>query len=245
MTNPAVWSPEDDAILRQLWAETEDTVTAIARAVRRRQSSVRSRAELLGLPPRERRPDILEWNEAQLATLRDRFAAGDSFSQIAALIGGGCSRNAALGKAHRLGLTRGAILNRHPRPARKPKPPRPAKPVLRAARPQPAPKPAKPRLAIHGNGAVVEVAKAPPPLAMLKRRAFEPLQNAPPKPWIERRDGECTWPVGDGMSCCAPVHKRGWCWEHHCLGTVPTRARSEAEIKADAARRFKAQRRAA
>lgn len=238
MSNPKPWPADDDVILRQIWEETSDSVTAIALRLHRRQSTVRARAELLGLPPRERRPDILEWNDRQIAILRDRFAAGDSFSQIAVQIGDGCTRNGALGKAHRLGMSRGPDLNRSGRAVTKATPRPPRAPPVKAApyvangvntrvarKPAPAPKPpAKPKFAIHGNGAVIEIAQAPPPLVPMRHRAFEPLPGTSPRPWMDREAGECTWPVGEGLSCCAPIHKRGWCLTHFTVGVVPAKA---------------------
>lgn len=44
------------------------------------------------------------WTDEQIATLKRMRATGHSFSQVARAIGGGMSRNAVIGKAHRLGL---------------------------------------------------------------------------------------------------------------------------------------------
>lgn len=47
------------------------------------------------------------WNDARDAMLRTRFTEGLTASQIARAIGGGLTRNAVIGRLHRLGLRRG------------------------------------------------------------------------------------------------------------------------------------------
>jgi GcrA cell cycle regulator len=44
------------------------------------------------------------WTDIRLDILKRAWAAGKSANQIADLIGDGCSRNAVIGKVHRLGL---------------------------------------------------------------------------------------------------------------------------------------------
>lgn len=45
------------------------------------------------------------WDDATVELLKGGVREGLSYSQIARLIGRGCTRNGALGKAHRLGIT--------------------------------------------------------------------------------------------------------------------------------------------
>lgn len=53
-------------------------------------------------------PHVVDWSDdIKIALLKKGVAEGVSYSEIARRIGDGCSRNAALGKAHRLGLTGG------------------------------------------------------------------------------------------------------------------------------------------
>lgn len=68
----------------------------------------------------------LEWNDDQVALLKREWAAGKTAARIAALLGGAATRNAVVGKAHRLGLAGRASPIKH-RPGNatsKPKPPR-------------------------------------------------------------------------------------------------------------------------
>ena len=46
-----------------------------------------------------------EWTEARTELLKRLWLAGDSARAIAEKLGGGMTRNAVIGKAHRLGLT--------------------------------------------------------------------------------------------------------------------------------------------
>jgi len=48
----------------------------------------------------------MTWTEERIELLAKLWSEGLSASQIAAELGGGMSRNAVLGKAHRLGLVR-------------------------------------------------------------------------------------------------------------------------------------------
>src|SRR5271169_6415083 len=78
----------------------------------------------------------MEWNNERIEQLRSLWRDGLSASQIAAVLGG-ITRNAVIGKAHRLGLTGrpSPIKNRGAGPAR-PRPPR----RPRAERLSPAPR---------------------------------------------------------------------------------------------------------
>lgn len=52
------------------------------------------------------------WTEARIEKLKKLYEAKYSFAVIAEMLGGGISRNAAIGKAHRLGLHRGNFEHR-------------------------------------------------------------------------------------------------------------------------------------
>lgn len=79
----------------------------------------------------------------------------------------------------------------------------------------------RPKLRLAGGGVVFEVAVAPPPLVVVGEAAWDALPDTAPRPWEERTTEQCSWPVGDGLSCCEPVHKFGWCASHHEAGRVP------------------------
>ncbi len=67
-----------------------------------------------------------EWNESRMELLKRLWIAGESARAIAEKLGSGITRNAVIGKAHRLGLTgKHGIKDVAIRPAQR-SPPKPA-----------------------------------------------------------------------------------------------------------------------
>ena len=130
---------------------------------------------------------ILSWTDERVTLLRPLWEDGQSASKIAAQLGG-VTRNAVIGKVHRLGLS-GRVL----------------KPVedATAARRKPAQE-----VEIETAIAVVEV-EAPEPLAILSHRPAPdfPVPAAKPEPValaasqrvtiMDLRESMCRWPIGD------------------------------------------------
>ena len=92
----------------------------------------------------------MSWTDERIATLKKMWEGGSTASQIAEELGG-VSRNAVIGKAHRLGLKSRpspvkAAEKKNAAPKPKPAAPKPApkKVAPRAAAPAPAPAPAQP-----------------------------------------------------------------------------------------------------
>ena len=54
----------------------------------------------------------MSWTEQQIQMLKDMWGHGFSASDIAGRLGGGLTRNAVIGKAHRLKLSAGAAAAR-------------------------------------------------------------------------------------------------------------------------------------
>ena len=119
------------------------------------------------------------WTEERVATLRKAWLEGLSARQIATQLGG-VTRNAVIGKAHRLGLS-GAVP--HTPPPRRVRPARPARPRLR--------RPDRPQ---------------PPPSAPVARRAILPEGPGLITCLTALRGPVCKWPIGDprkpGFSFC-------------------------------------------
>ena len=85
----------------------------------------------------------LPWTEDRVEQLKKMWAEGLSASQIAAKLAGGVTRNAVIGKVHRLGLSNrnGGGGSSAEAPAKaEPK----AAPETKAAKPAPAPEPPMP-----------------------------------------------------------------------------------------------------
>ena len=167
----------------------------------------------------------MSWTDERVETLKRMWAEGQSASQIAKELGG-VTRNAVIGKVHRLGLSNrageGAAAaddSDQPSPARsEPSSPKPAEPA--AAKPAAAPKPAPERAAPQAAPAAPASGATVTPLPI--RKAIIPAgQPLPPQPSaneispealasvreVEKRakkltlmeltERTCKWPIGD------------------------------------------------
>ncbi len=103
----------------------------------------------------------MSWTDERIATLKKMWEGGSTASQIADELGG-VSRNAVIGKAHRLGLkARPSPVKANEKKVEKPKPepkppaksPAPARPAPKKAEPKPAPIPARPEPEVAGPSA--------------------------------------------------------------------------------------------
>jgi GcrA cell cycle regulator len=142
------------------------------------------------------------WSPDRVETLKALWAEGYSAGQIAVQLGA-VTRNAVIGKVHRLGLPGRAVASR--KPPRRTMPRRgPGGAMLRG---KPAPKP-----------------EAVPPLP-------DPSPAAPALmlPVAKLTAGTCRWPLGDpkrpGFGFCGhrPAHGSPYCAAHKRLGTRPRR----------------------
>ncbi len=126
----------------------------------------------------------MAWTDERVELLKKLWSEGLSASQIAGRIGG-VSRNAVIGKVHRLGLSGRATTTRM-----KSHRPRPRMAQTTAKRPQ------KPRFAQVGNPAVRA-------LYQPDAEPFVPAQEEPVIPVKERKsiqtlaECNCRWPIGD------------------------------------------------
>ena len=149
------------------------------------------------------------WSEDRVELLSKLWAEGLSASQIAAALGGGVTRNAVIGKVHRLGLSGRA------------------KPGS-ASSPRPAP---KPRPAVQAGAPAEGVRAAPAREATGSPNGGGPVDmrwaNEPALPESQRvsilelRDSMCRWPIGDpskpdfGFCGGSAVASLPYCG-HHC-----------------------------
>lgn len=166
----------------------------------------------------------MEWNDDAITQLRSLWTEGHSTAEIGRRMG--ISKNAVVGKAHRLGLVaRPSPIRRDPAAGTAPRPalPRrvsgPTLPPLSAVPPT-APLPSLP-------------AAAPPPARPAARPpAAPPLQAVPSRP-APRRMMACCWPIGEpgmpGFHFCDAEALAGkpYCAEHAQLAYVKVRDRRE------------------
>lgn len=137
------------------------------------------------------------WTDERVELLKKMFQDGLSASQIAKQLGG-VTRNAVIGKVHRLGLNGRAT---------------PSKPALRAPRPKPPPAPTKPR------------AIAPPVAAALPVVRY--VEEEPGSATILTLGAHmCKWPIGDpatdSFTFCGRRSGNGpYCPEHKRVAHQP------------------------
>jgi GcrA cell cycle regulator len=136
----------------------------------------------------------MEWTEERTTLLRTLWLQGQTASQIAERLGG-VTRNAVIGKAHRLGLSS------RPSPIRQ-------RPAARPSVQAPAPSAARMHAAEPAKPAV-----APAPVPQMAPTAARTVKAAP-------GSRACMWPVGDPKQpgfhfCGAPAEPgRPYCAGH-------------------------------
>jgi GcrA cell cycle regulator len=189
----------------------------------------------------------MSWTDERVELLKKMWSDGQSASQIAKELGG-VTRNAVIGKVHRLGLsnrTAGA-------PPSKPEPVAPkAKPM--AAKPEAKPKPAPKTEAARPQAAAPETKSAVP----ARRQIIPAGQPLPPQPsaneispealakvnevekkakkisLMELTERTCKWPVGDPATpdfwfCGLPVQAgKPYCEAHVGVAFQPMSSRRD------------------
>jgi GcrA cell cycle regulator len=143
------------------------------------------------------------WTEDRVNTLRKMWTEGYSASQIAKELGG-VTRNACIGKIHRLGMNRAGGMRRAPNVN--------AVRTARIVRDKPIP---KPRLVY---------------VAPKENEPLEPLGETIEK----AKHGQCLWiegdPKQDGRICGRETGGHAYCQHHRAAVYVPTKKR---EVKHD------------
>lgn len=126
----------------------------------------------------------MSWTQERVDLLRKLWLEGLSAAQVAAELGAGVTRNAVIGKIHRLGLAERG------KPATAPRPRAP-----RASR-NPASESAARMPMVMGN---VALAAAPRPVALRVEVPQEDVvvQLSQRVTLMELRESTCRWPLGD------------------------------------------------
>lgn len=159
------------------------------------------------------------WNEERVALLRKLWTEGLSASQIAKQLGG-VTRNAVIGKVHRLGLAGRAT------------PSRPAKRPVRPARPR-VMSPTAPRMRLASSMPMVVI----PELEPLR---FEDGRTATV---LTLNESMCKYPIGDpaeaGFAFCGRAAPGGpYCQDHARLTYQPSQSRKRRTGEPDELRRM-------
>lgn len=166
--------------------------------------------------------DIMGWTDERVALLRKYWAEGLSASQISKQLGG-VTRNAIIGKVHRLGLS-GRATPSAKRPARPRRPPSPTAHLLAIAKAYVPPgEPVTPKM--------MAKARADHAAAIEASARLEPvvLEDGRPADVHRLDESMCKFPVGDpsdssfafcGRGVSAPG--RCYCADHERLCYIPT-----------------------
>ncbi len=166
----------------------------------------------------------MSWTDERVELLRQHWLEGKSASQIANLLGHGLTRNAVIGKVHRLGLAGRAKSpgsgSAHPRQTA----PRHAERRVSAPRAAAV----APRM-VHGATAL---AIAPQSLTEAAPEAYESvvLPMSLRVTIVELREAMCRWPLGDPASpefryCGSPSSSGPYCAHHAGLAYQPAQDR--------------------
>lgn len=164
----------------------------------------------------------MAWTEDRVATLSKLWAEGLSASQIAKQLGG-VTRNAVIGKVHRLGLSGRA------KPSR-PKPPR-AKTTARTAR---KPKAAKPKTTAVQPKSKVKPAPSQLPVSTEPPLEAKPLKDGTYATILTLTDHMCKFPIGDPSAeefrfCGRKTDPdEPYCTAHSMVAYQPSRRRNSS-----------------
>ncbi len=170
----------------------------------------------------------MSWTEERVETLKKLWTEGHSASQIAKELGG-VTRNAVIGKVHRLGLSGRAT------------PSRPVKRPTRLVRPKPATVVATPDVPKEED--VAAPVKAPSvPARANGSLAPIALENGETATVLNIKDSMCKWPIGDpadaSFAFCGRASPGGpYCSEHAKLAFQPQKKRTRATASYSGSRR--------
>ncbi len=167
----------------------------------------------------------LSWTDERVELLRKLWLEGLSASRIAAELAGGVTRNAVIGKVHRLGLS-GRIKAMAVEASTRARP--------GAIKPGPATRPMVSQAAVaavtQDNAVALRVGPPAPPIRSPgdKRVAFAENVTI-----MDLRESMCRWPVGDPSSAefryCgskAPIGAGPYCAHHSRMAYQPVQDRN-------------------
>jgi GcrA cell cycle regulator len=157
------------------------------------------------------------WTEDRVGALKKLWLEGQSASQIAKQLGGGVTRNAVIGKVHRLGLSGRAA------------PSQPARATFRPSRPRPAAQPTQTPSAPPRIEAVQPRAAAVPSVAST-------MPDLPGTATVMTLGAHmCKWPIGDPSSnefsfCGRRASESVYCVEHARVAYQPQVKRGATDL---------------
>lgn len=165
----------------------------------------------------------MSWTDERVEQLRQAWMEGKSASQIANLLGNGLTRNAVIGKVHRLGLAgRAKAAGATGTPAR-------SSPSQQSVRQVVSPRSAPAARIVRGATAL---ATQPQTVIDAEPQEIESvvLPMSVRVTIVELKEAMCRWPLGDPTSpefryCGSPSHAGPYCIYHGGLAYQPTDSR--------------------
>lgn len=159
----------------------------------------------------------MSWPDDHAEALRRYAAEGRSGGEMVKMLrkefGANYSRNACIGKVHRMGLQRGAEAGKLA-----------IGPNTRAAVSKPKPKPA---ILIAGGAVYTQPTDLRPPRSAIREEAFFALPKGDPVKLVDLHPLHCRWPLGDvdspSFGFCG-VRREGagpYCCEHEGVAYAP------------------------
>lgn len=191
----------------------------------------------------------MSWTDERVELLKKMWGEGQSASQIAKELGG-VTRNAVIGKVHRLGLSNRSTTTASPKTEAKAKPapkadPKPAAAQKERTQPKPAPEPAaaeeaKPTNVTPLRRQIVPAGQPLPPQPSANEispealaRVSEVEKKAKKISLLDLTEKTCKWPVGDPATddfwfCGLPSQAgKPYCEAHVGVAFQPMNARRD------------------
>jgi GcrA cell cycle regulator len=170
----------------------------------------------------------MSWTDERIALLKKMWKEGKSAAEIAKTLGKGVTRNAVIGKAHRMGLSG------RPSPIKKPVPVK--KDAAAAPARKEAPKDVKKSAPPSGGKANPALAKETEELKKIEKEMV-PLGGG--VSLLELNERMCKWPIGDpreaDFSFCGRGIRVGtpYCPEHAAMAyQTSSRSRNQSHVHA-------------
>ncbi|PLS22430.1 GcrA family cell cycle regulator [Neptunicoccus cionae] len=194
----------------------------------------------------------MSWTDDRVEMLKTMWGEGKSASQIAKELGG-VTRNAVIGKVHRLGLSNRAAPAKttkekpavkeaaKPKPAAKPATETAAEPAAEAA---PAPKAAEKPVSLPARKPIITAGQPLPPQPSNSEISAEALatvaeveKKAKKLVLMELTERTCKWPIGDPATedfwfCGLSVQTgKPYCEAHNAVAFQPMSARRDRRAR--------------
>lgn len=217
------WTPELERSFALAW-NSGVPIEVMQRRFHIGQETVEKTRQRLALPSRSPRP---VWTEESEQRVRALWIEGKSATEIARIMGGGLTRNAVIGKCHRLGLTKATRPASAP-PLRTGRVPKPRK--IKALKPLPVDHKPRDRAPVAAAERSWQTPVSTPGIQRTQRAYGQNsidfvetgagVESPNARPFLDATRG-CKWPLGQGAAlsyCCNPLAGGDGVGRTYCAG---------------------------